>query len=151
MIAALARKRLFFAKLFNLCVVAALVVGFSLWAQKTAAADAAVREQIQEAERAANKGPYATDGVFTGSAQGYGGPVTVEVTIENGYIEDVTVTSAPNEDSAYLSQAQSLIPNILDQQTSDVDTVSGCTYSSTGIINATTEALKQSISGEGGA
>ena len=60
-----------------MAVVGALIVGFSLWAADANAADAMVQKQIQEAERAANRGPYATDGVFAGTAQGYGGPVTM--------------------------------------------------------------------------
>ena len=68
-------------KLVNTAAVVLLVCGFSLWASQAAAADAAVQQQITEAERAANRGPYATDGVFSGSAQGYGGPVNMQVTI----------------------------------------------------------------------
>ena len=49
--------------------------------------------------------------------------------------------SAPGEDSAYLSQAESVIDSILSAQSTDVDTVSGATFSSTGILNAVDEAL----------
>lgn len=145
---ALSRKRIFLVKLINAGLVVCLVVGFSLWAQQTAEADAAVEQQMQEAQRAQSAGAYATDGVFTGSAQGYGGPITMQVTIENGYIADVTLVSAPNEDAPYLEQAVKLIPNIVDAQTSNVDTVSGATYSSVGIINGTMEALQKSNAGE---
>lgn len=146
----LARNRVFLVKLANTAAVVLLVCGFSLWASQAAAADAAVQQQITEAERAANRGPYATDGVFSGSAQGYGGPVNMQVTIENGYIEDVQVISAPNEDAPYLSQAVKLLDVIKDEQTVNVDTVSGCTYSSVGILNGTKEALEKSNAGQVG-
>lgn len=145
----LSRNRVFLLKLVNVCAVAFLVVGFSAWAAQAQAADAAVQQQITQAERAANRGPFATDGVFTGSAQGYGGPLNMQVSIENGYIEDVQVVSAPNEDAPYLSQAVALLDVIKEQQTVNVDTVSGCTYSSVGILNGTKEALEKSNAGEG--
>lgn len=150
MTSSLAQKRVFIVKLVNLLVVAVLVVCYAQWAQATSAADAAVLEQNQAAGRS-GQGPYATDGTFTGEAQGYGGTITVQVTVESGYIQSVEVVSAPGEDSAYLSRATSLISNIVSEQTPSVDTVSGATYSSRGIINATTEALQKSMAGEGGA
>ena len=145
-----ARNRVFLIKLVNACAVVLLVMWFSVWAAQTAEADAAVQQQITEAERAANRGPFATDGVFTGSAQGYGGPVNMQVTIKDGYIDDVQVVSAPNEDAPYLSQAVALLDVIKQQQTVNVDTVSGCTYSSVGILNGTKEALEKSNAGQAG-
>lgn len=147
---ALARNRVFLVKAVNVAAVVLLVCGFSLWASQTAAADAAVQQQITEAERAANRGSFATDGVFTGSAQGYGGPVNMQVSIKNGYIDDVQVVSAPNEDAPYLSQAVKLLDDIKNEQTVNVDTVSGCTYSSVGILNGTKEALEKSNAGQAG-
>ena len=54
---------------------------------------------------------------------------------------DGTVSDAPGEDSAYLSQAESVIDSVLSAQSTDVDTVSGATFSSTGILNAVDAAL----------
>ena len=51
------------------------------------------------------------------------------------------MTSAPGEDSAYLSQGEGVISSIISAQSTDVDTVSGATFSSTGIINAVVDAL----------
>ncbi len=132
----------------NVAVVGALIVRFSLWAADANTADAMVQKQIQEAERAANRGPYATDGVFTGTAQGYGGPVTTQVTVKDGYIDDVQVVDAPNEDGPYLEQAVKLIDDMLVKQTSNVDTVSGATFSSAGIINGAVQALETSNSSQ---
>lgn len=81
------------------------------------------------------------DGAYTGSAQGFGGAITVQVTLANDEITDIQVTSAPGEDSAYLSQGESVISSIISAQSTDVDTVSGATFSSTGIINAVVDAL----------
>lgn len=150
MLSFLAEKRIFIVKLVNVAIVAGLVVWFSVWAGQAAAADAEVQAQITAAERAANRGPFTTDGTFTGSAQGYGGLVTMQVTIKDGCIDDVRVVSAPGEDAPYLSQAVKLLDDIKAQQTVNVDAVSGCTYSSVGILNGTKEALEKSNAGQAG-
>ena len=81
------------------------------------------------------------DGTYTGEAEGYGGTIQVEVTLAGDEITSINVASAPGEDSAYLSQAESVINSVISAQSTDVDTVSGATFSSTGILNAVDEAL----------
>ncbi|MCC8029688.1 MAG: FMN-binding protein [Lachnospiraceae bacterium] len=81
------------------------------------------------------------DGVYQGTAAGFGGDITVEVTIENGSITDLTIISAEKEDGAYLAMAEDIIESILEAQSTDVDTISGATFSSGGIKNAAAEAL----------
>ena len=78
-----------------------------------------------------------------GGAKGFGGMITVLVTVENGTISEIEITSADGEDKAYLSMAEDIIPKIIEAQSADVDTVSGATFSSTGIRDAVSEALKQ--------
>lgn len=87
------------------------------------------------------------DGTYIGSAQGFGGAITVQVTLANDEITDIQVTSAPGEDSAYLSQGEGVISSIISAQSTDVDTVSGATFSSTGIINAVVDALGKAENG----
>ena len=136
------------AKTVNLALVVAVLVGFSVWASEAYARDEAVAEQIAEAERAASRGPYATDGVFSGSAQGYGGPVQMQAVIENGYITTVEILDASHEDQAWLDMCLGLPDQIVKAQTTDIDIVSGATYTSAGILNATTEALQKSNVGD---
>lgn len=81
------------------------------------------------------------DGTYTGEAEGYGGTIQVEVTLAGDEITSINVVSAPGEDSAYLSQAESVINSVISAQSTDVDTVSGATFSLTGILNAVDEAL----------
>ena len=85
------------------------------------------------------------DGTYTGEADGFGGTVAVEVTVKDGKIEAVEVTSAEKEDSAYLAMAEDIIPKIIEAQSAEVDTISGATFSSTGIKNATEQALEQAV------
>lgn len=143
------RLRFFTTKLFNLAIIVVAFVMFSSWAAKANAHDQMVEEQIAAAERAANRGPYTTDGTFEGSAQGYGGPVKMQVVIENGYIDSVTILDASKEDDAWLDMCVGLPAAIEKAQTTSIDVVSGATYTSAGILNGTTEALQKSMAGEG--
>lgn len=81
-----------------------------------------------------------SDGVYYGSGEGYQSTVTVAVTVENGLIKDVRVASHA-DDAAYIARAEKLIPDIISLQTADVDTISGVTYSSRGIIAAVKNAM----------
>ena len=89
---------------------------------------------------ASGEGVY-KDGTYTGEAQGFGGTIQVQVTLSGDEITDIQVTSALGEDAAYLSQGEGVISSIISAQSTDVDTVSGATFSSTGIINAVVDAL----------
>ena len=96
--------------------------------------EAAVAPEVQ--------GSY-KDGVYEGTGKGNNGDITVEVTVEGGQITDLAITSADGEDSAYLSNAEAIIPKIIEAQSADVDTISGATFSSTGIRNAVAQALEE--------
>lgn len=85
------------------------------------------------------------DGTYQGEAEGFGGPVAVEVKIEKGKIAGIDITSAEKEDGAYLSMAKDIIPAIIEAQSAEVDTISGATFSSTGIKNASQEALEKAV------
>lgn len=87
------------------------------------------------------------DGMWTGTAQGYGGDVTVSVTIANKKITAIEVVSASGETLSFFSRAKAIIPKIIEAQNPDVDVVSGATYSSNGIINAVKNALTKASGG----
>ena len=81
------------------------------------------------------------DGTYTGSGTGFRGTTNVSVTVEGGYITDITIVSY-QDDTPYFNRAQSsVLPDIIDTQGIDVDTVSGATFSSNGIIEAVADAL----------
>lgn len=141
----------FWIKTCNLILVVALLFGYQAVVQSRAQKETiaeleyelqqkTVSGQSEEADGADS--PYA-DGTYTGEAQGYGGTVAVELTVENGKITDLTITSAEKEDTAYLDAASAVIDSILEQQSTDVDTVSGATFSSNGILHAAEDALRK--------
>ena len=82
------------------------------------------------------------DGTYYGSGTGFNGEVKVKVVIADGQISDISVVSH-NDDSSFMGQAEGLISDIISTQSTNVDAVSGATYSSRGIINAVRAALKQ--------
>lgn len=82
------------------------------------------------------------DGVYTGIGDGYRGDVLVAVTITDGKISKIEVKSHV-DDQEYFSRAMGLIPSVIKRQTTGVDTVSGATYSSEGILAAIEDALSK--------
>ena len=90
-----------------------------------------------------------TDGVYTGSGSGFRGTTQVQVTVSNGYITDITVLST-GDDAEFFSKAKSsVISQIISAQSVSVDTVSGATFSSNGIIEAVTDALASALGSSG--
>lgn len=99
-------------------------------------------EDKENADQADSDNVY-KNGTFEGSGTGYGGTITVQVTLEDDTITAVSVVSAPGEDSAYLSQGENVINSVISEQSTDVDTISGATFSSTGILEAVNDALSK--------
>ena len=83
------------------------------------------------------------DGTYTGSANGFGGSIKVQVTILAGKITSIKVLSHSGETGSYYSKATGIIGRILKSQTPNVDTISGATYSSNGIREAVKNALRK--------
>lgn len=101
-------------------------------------------QQVTERTEQALKGNY-KDGVYTGTGEGFRGTTQVQVTVADGYIADITVLSF-QDDREFFQKAQSVVINdILAEQTSDVDAVSGATFSSNGIMEAVADALGSSL------
>ena len=82
------------------------------------------------------------DGTYTGRARGYSGFVYITVTIKDGKIIELTNTNT-DTDSFFKKAWKVLQPAILEKQSVDgIDTVSGATYSSNGILGGTQKALE---------
>lgn len=108
-------------------------------AQRAADSSVPTQESILEPE---DTGAY-LDGAYSGTGTGFGGDITVTVTITGGKITEITVDDAAGEDSAYFSMAQQILDQMIAAQTADVDTISGATFSSSGLREATANALSQ--------
>ena len=145
----------FLTKILCFILVFAALVPYQARASKKAEAEAENAAQIAEVEAAnrevrrqmadaENASPYA-DGVYEGTAEGFGGPVSVEVTIDGGAITGIRLLDVSGEDPAYLTQVESLLDQIMLTQGVNVDTISGATFTSKGLIHAVTEALRKAL------
>ena len=81
------------------------------------------------------------DGVYSGSADGYSGPISVEVTVEGGEITDVKVLSHSDSPGISDPAIEEVPAAMVAGNTTEVEVVSGATFTSTGIINAVNIAL----------
>lgn len=77
----------------------------------------------------------------TGTAQGYGGPLTVVVDVREGDILSVEVTSHQETPGIGTRAIETLPDLIVQADSADVDVVSGATYTSRAILSAVTLAL----------
>ncbi len=83
-----------------------------------------------------------TDGIYTGTADGFRPGIVVEVAIEESSVASVTVTEHHEIGPMYWSRPVSLIPaSVVEQQSTAVDTISGATATSKGILAAVEDAL----------
>lgn len=84
----------------------------------------------------------ANNGTFTGSSVGMQGTVTVEMSVEDGKITAIELTEC-HETSGLADVAIERIPaQMVEHQTTTVDTVTGATLASNAIMRAATEAAK---------
>lgn len=97
--------------------------------------------QNQDTSAATGKFPY-KEGIYYGTAEGYSGDVSVAVVIQEKSIKAILITET-SDDEAFFQRAMGVVKNILKTQSTEVDTVSGATYSSKGILGAIQNALKQ--------
>lgn len=149
----------FMMKLAALAAIVAVLGGYQSVASARAAAvaenEAAIEEveaynreiQLENARRQAVE-TYYEDGTYEGEGKGYGGPNRVSVTLEYDVITDIRVLSHDAEDPAYFSMAEALVQQVVSGQTTDVDAVSGATFSSKGILEAINNALDKAVKSE---
>lgn len=96
----------------------------------------------------ANKTSNYKDGTYTGSGTGFrGGTTTVSVTIQNGQIAEIQTVSSQDTPRYYNRASGTVIDEIISAQSTQVDTVSGATFTSNGIISAVEDALNQATNG----
>ena len=142
--------REFWVRLVSMLAIVGVLLGYNSVLDARAKEDEIARLSAQVAgngQSDSGNGGSANykDGTYTGEADGFGGTIQVEVKIEKSKIAEINVISAEKEDGAYLSMAKDIIPKIIDAQSADVDTISGATFSSTGIKNASEQALEKAV------
>ena len=94
--------------------------------------------------------PVYADGTYEGTGQGRNGEIALSVTIENGVISGIQVISQA-ETPNYWENAKALLDTITENNSVDVDVVSGATLSSKGIKAAVSDALQKAENAAAGA
>ncbi len=99
----------------------------------------------QETSEAPEQPITVSDGTYTGKGTGFRGETEVSVTVESGKIADITVLSYQDDERYFSRASDSMIEAILNNQSLRVNTVSGATFSSNGILEAVADALDLSF------
>lgn len=138
-----------FAPVLSVALVTACVAGslsgyeapvYAATQKETLVKKEETKEKKEEKKTAAKGSFDLEDGVYKGTGTGYAGDITVSVQIKDKQIVSIDILSS-SDDEAFFSRAKAVIDKIIEGQTLDVDTVSGATFSSRGIISAVKNAL----------
>lgn len=144
----------FLTRLMSLAIILAALNYYNGIASARQSLVDANQKQIEEAQAhnasvmALENGEEAAsfvDGSYEGTGIGFGGDIKVEVVVAEGKISEVTILEAKDEDTAYLEMARELTETIVKKQSTEVDTVSGATFSSRGILDAADAALDKAV------
>ena len=137
-----------FAPVLSVALVTACVAGslsgyeapvYAVTQEETPAKKEETKEKKEEKKTAAKGSFDLEDGVYKGTGTGYAGDITVSVLIKDKQIVSIDILSS-SDDAAFFTRAKAVIDKIIEGQTLDVDTVSGATFSSRGIISAVKNA-----------
>ena len=123
------------------CSVYAALAVFGFRAARSYEAEEKEEETTVSSETTLSSEITCKDGTYEGSATGYSGKMTVAVTISCGEITEIKIVDT-GDDEEYLIDARDVIPEIIEKQSTQVDSVSGATHSSKAIIKATGKALE---------
>ena len=96
----------------------------------------------QAADEDSISGAY-KDGECFGKASSYNGNVEVKVTISGGKITAIDIVKTKDDEEYFFDAQKKVIPEILEKQSTDVDTVAGATTSCEGICHAVEKALEE--------
>ena len=148
--------KLFLTRIINVLLIAVVLLVY----QQQATARVRAVEECEEQNAAVmsgKAGPAAAlfsntheeagdsyqDGSYRGTGTGFSGDLTVEVTVEDAKITDVSIVDSA-DDAEYLDKASALLDEIAENQGADgIDAVSGATFSSNGILDAFRDAMEE--------
>lgn len=83
------------------------------------------------------------DGTYSGGGEGLQDDITVEVTVAGGKITKVDVVEQRESPGVSEPALEQIPERILEKQSTEVDVVSGVSYTSEGIIQAVEDALSK--------
>lgn len=92
-------------------------------------------------EESVDQGKY-IDGTYTGVGTGKNGDINVTVTVDGGKIQSIELGEHSETPGIYENAESGVIDSIINTQETNVDIVSGATFSSNGIMQAVENALE---------
>ncbi len=101
-------------------------------------------ESTEEESLVEFSGAVLKDGTYEGSAEGFRSVIKVSVTVLDGMVSDITIIEE-QDTPQFMERAKGIIDSILNDQSLEVDGISGATYSSKGIQNAVYNALQNAV------
>lgn len=101
-----------------------------------------IQSTVPPAESILEETSVYLDGEYTAAAFGYDGDITVTITISGDKITDIKAYSDESDIWYFDTAADTVISRILSEQSTEVDAVTGATFSSKGIMAAVADALE---------
>lgn len=136
--------RAFWIKVINILVICVILFMYQTGARSNEKMSGVIEDlkaRLEE-KQAEESAPLYKDGTYEGTGKGYKSDIKVGVTVSGGRITEVKILEE-GDDPAYLGLASEITEKITEKQgTEGVDTVSGATYSSRGILEAVESALE---------
>jgi uncharacterized protein with FMN-binding domain len=86
-----------------------------------------------------------TPGTYEGAGSGYRGQIHVRVQVSAAGIEDIAIVSHQESNFPGFAAMEELLEQVLETGETDLDAVSGATYSSRGFLQAVEDALGKAI------
>ena len=86
-----------------------------------------------------------TPGIYEGTGRGYHGPVHVQVQLSEAGIEDIEITGHGEDAYPGAAAMEELLEAVLETGSTDLDVVSGATFSSRGFLDAVEDAVGQAL------
>jgi len=82
-------------------------------------------------------------GEFEGTGQGYRGPIEIRLLVSPAGIEDIAILSHSDSAIPGLAAMEELLEMVLETGSTDLDAISGATFSSRGFLEAVDDALEK--------
>ena len=140
----------FLTRAISVVAVVVCLTGYNTVLDKREQAEEQIRKQQAELEQSANAAKEGTitdgaykDGTYTGTGKGYSGTITLTAKIKKGMIK--SLEAEHTDTPMFFKKAWDILENeiIQNQSVDGIDTVSGATLSSEGILGAAQKALAQ--------
>lgn len=112
------------------------------------AEEAAVTEAVTEAAQDAAAGGAYVPGTYTGTGAGIDGDVSVTITVDEASITEVKADVSGETPGLGAEIGPQMEEAFMAAQSAEVDSIAGCTVTSTGLKDAMNDALAQAAAGE---